>query len=130
MKTRTRTFALGLTMTLLGAGPALAGPTERAVDDAARTKMQAPFAGSAIASDETLNQATAREDLSVVAESRQTSNVSNNSVNGNSVTGEVRLGDNALQNATGLTIINANSGNNVSMNASINVNIVSTPPQQ
>lgn len=130
MKTRTRTFALGLAMTLLGAGPAIAGPTEGAADDAAHTKMQAPFAGSAIASDEVLDQATAREDLSVVAESRQTSNVSNNSINGNSVTGDVSLSDNAFQNASGLTLINANSGNNVSMNASINVNIVSTPPQQ
>lgn len=130
MKTRTRTFALGLAMTLLGAGPALAGPTEEAVDDAARTEVQSPFADSVIASDETLDQATAREDLSVVAESRQTSNVSNNSVNGNSVTGDVRLSDSAFQNASGLTLVNANSGNNVSMNSSINVSIVSTPPQE
>ena len=130
MKTRTRTFALGLAMTLLGAGPALAGPTEEAADDAARTEVQSPFADSVIASDETLDQATAREDLSVVAESRQTSNVSNNSVNGNSVTGDVRLSDSAFQNASGLTLVNANSGNNVSMNSSINVSIVSTPPQE
>lgn len=129
MKTRTGRFALGLAMTLLGAGPALAGPAEGAADSPEREEAQAPFAGSAVASEETLDKATAREDLSVVAESRQTSNVSNNSVNGNSATGDVRLSDNAFQNASGLTVINANSGINVSMNASINVNIVSTPPQ-
>lgn len=122
-------FALGFAMTLFGAGPAFAGPTEDAADSPAK-EVQAPFAGSAVASDETLDQATAREDISVVAESRQTSNVSNNSVNGSSATGEISISDNAFQNASGLTVINANSGINVSMNASINVNIVSTPPQQ
>ncbi len=128
MKTRTRTFALGLAMTLLGTGPALAGPTEGAAGSPVK-ESQAPFAGSAVASDETLDQATAREDLSIVAESQQTSNVSRTSIDGAPVTGEVRISDNAFENAQGLTIINANSGNNVSMNASINVSIVSTPPQ-
>ncbi len=41
-----------------------------------------------------------------------------------STTGEIRIADQALQNASGLTVINNNTGNNVAMNASLNVNLV------
>ena len=42
---------------------------------------------------------------------------------------EINLSDNAFQNATGLTVINANTGNNVAMNASLTVNVVMTAPE-
>ena len=74
-----------------------------------------------------LDRATAREDLSQVAVSKQASTVSNNSIDGPSVTGQVRIDGNAFQNLQGLAIINANSGNNVSVNASLTVNLQFTP---
>ena len=136
MKTQMRIFAAGLLVTLLTAGTARAEPpapakgeTQPAVETQSAT-AEVPFSSSMAAGDDVLDKATAREDLSLVARSQQSSNVSNNSINGASTTGDIRISDNAFQNASGLTIINANSGNNVAMNGSINVNIVMTPPQQ
>ncbi|HEX8668018.1 MAG TPA: hypothetical protein VF727_06570 [Allosphingosinicella sp.] len=86
------------------------------------------FARSRIADDQTLGRATAREDLSIVSETNHTSSVTDSSVTG-ATTGEINLSDNAFQNATGLTVINANTGNNVAMNASLTVNVVMTAPE-
>ena len=96
---------------------------------AAPAQPEEPFAGGKIADDAALNGATAREDLSLVAQSEQANTVSRNSVNGVTTTGAIGIADNAFQNASGLTVINANTGNNVAMNASLNVNIVMTGPQ-
>lgn len=74
-----------------------------------------------------LNRATAREDVSQVAIAEQSSRVSNNTINGPSVTGTATIDGNAFQNFQGLSIINANTGNNVSINAALNVNIHFTP---
>ena len=89
--------------------------------------QSAPFAPEQATTDDVLEKATAREDLSQTANSNQTSTVTGNSINGPSTTGGVSFSDNAFQTASGMTVINANSGNNVSMNASMNVNIVMVP---
>ena len=128
MKTHFRKFAAGLLVTSILAGPLAAQKADPAVPST--TAPESAFGVAAVAGDDTLEAATAREDVSLIAQSQQTSNVSNNSVNGTSTTGEIRFSDNAFESASGLTIINANSGNNVGMNASINVNIVMSPPQQ
>lgn len=88
-----------------------------------------PFSSPALNVD-VLGAATAREDISQVASSEQTATVSGNSVNGQSTTGALNIDGNAFQNQSGLTIVNANTGNNVAVNASMNVNIVFTPPPQ
>ena len=74
--------------------------------------------------------ATAREDISLIAQSKQASSVSGSSVTGQSVTGDLAIASTAFQNANGMILINANSGNNVAMNASMNVNIIMAGPQQ
>src|SRR4051794_34185218 len=86
------------------------------------------FAGRAIAADDVLGKATARENLSLIAESNQSSTVSGAAVS-NVDTGDISMSGNAFQNASGPVLINANSGNNVAMNASLNVNIIMTGPQ-
>jgi hypothetical protein len=96
----------------------------------ATAQAASPFAGAATIDDAALAGSTAREDLSLVAQTEQTGNVSNNQIRGRSNTGDVQFLDRAFENASGMTIVNANSGNNVSMNASFNVNIVITPPPQ
>ncbi|HEU0044494.1 hypothetical protein [Sphingomonas sp.] len=88
---------------------------------------QAPAFAAAPMDGAALNKATAREDVSQVAISEQTSRVSNNTINGPSVTGTATIDGNAFQNLQGLSIINANTGNNVSINAALNVNIQFTP---
>ncbi|RST31272.1 hypothetical protein HMF7854_10820 [Sphingomonas ginkgonis] len=52
---------------------------------------------------------------------------SNNSVNGSSVTGTVTFSDSSFQNASGLTMVNANSGNNVAINSAMTLNIAIIP---
>lgn len=115
---------------LVLAGPVSAQQPEPTFSATGQGDAPLPFANARRTNDEALGKATAREDLSLVAQSRQTSTVSNNSVNGTSTTGNILFSGTALENANGLTIVNANSGNNVGMNAAINVNIVMTPPQQ
>jgi hypothetical protein len=114
----------------LASTPSLAAPpAEPATDVAEADKAEAPFAAGRAADDDTLNGATAREDLSLVAQSQQANTVSRNSVSGVTTNGEISIAGNAFQNASGLTVINANTGNNVAMNASLNVNIVLSGPQ-
>jgi hypothetical protein len=85
------------------------------------------FGAAARVDSGSLERATAREDLSQVAVSEQTSRVSNNTISGPSVTGPVTIDGNAFQNLQGLAIINANAGNNVSINASLTVNLNFSP---
>ncbi|MCW2351530.1 hypothetical protein [Sphingobium sp. B12D2B] len=91
---------------------------------------QPPFEGAAPPVDvATLEQVTGRADLNQIAQSEHVAAVSDSSVSGNSVTGAVAIDGNAFQNLSGLAIINANSGNNVAINASMNVNIALLPAQ-
>lgn len=78
--------------------------------------------------DSALRQVTGREDTgTMIASSTQRNTVSNNSVTGNSVTGSVQIDGNAFQNLQGLAVINANSGNNVAINSSMNVTVNLAP---
>lgn len=103
------------------AAPASPPATTAAQPAATATPFSAPLDEAA------MSKATAREDTSMIAQSQQTSNVSNNTINGNSTTGDVTIADTAFQNASGLVLINANSGNNVAMNGSMNVNVIMAP---
>lgn len=64
-----------------------------------------------------------REDTTQVSQNEQFAGVTDNSVGDNSVTGDARIADNAFQNMSGLSILNVNTGNNVAINASMNVNV-------
>ena len=121
-------FLTKAALTLLAALSPVSAQAQTATDGAPRTMEAGPFAAAKVVTPRTLETATAREDLSIVAQSQQTSTVSRSSVSGNVTTGAVGVAGSAFQNATGLTIVNANSGNNVAMNGSINVNIVMSPP--
>lgn len=70
-----------------------------------------------------------REDIALVAKSESTATVTRNSIGANSQTGEIGVTDQAFQNLSGLSLININSGNNVAINSSMNVNISITPGQ-
>lgn len=85
----------------------------------AETKLQA----------DELGRETAREDVSQISTANQAAGVSNNSINGPSTTGQVAIDGQAFQNMSGMTIINANTGNNVAINASLNVNVRFSPGQ-
>ena len=59
----------------------------------------------------------------MIAAADQRNVVANNSVSGNSVTGDVVIDGNAFQNVQGLAVISANTGNNVAINSAMNVTI-------
>lgn len=64
-----------------------------------------------------------REDLTQLTNSEQANLVAANSVGDNSSTGTVAFSGDAFNNVTGITIVNANTGNNVAINAAVQVNI-------
>lgn len=93
-------------------------PAAKSTDDA--------FAAQPL--DETkLAGTTARGPGDQNATSTLTAVSSGNSVNGTSSTGTVSFSDSSFQNASGLSIVNANSGNNVAINSAMTVNISITP---
>lgn len=79
-------------------------------------------------SDSELQASAGRADLAQMAQAVNTATVANNAVIGNSATGAIAIDGNALQNLTGLAVINANTGNNVAINATMNVNIAIIRP--
>ncbi len=85
-----------------------------------------PF-GSAALDDSKLQAIAGREDTRQAATADQAASVSNNSVGDNVRTGDARISDNAFQNMSGLSILNVNTGNNVAINAAMNVNISIQP---
>lgn len=85
-----------------------------------------PFGASAI-DEGSLRTVTGREDTTQVAHANQVAGVTRNSVGDNSVTGDARIDGNAFQNMSGLSILNVNTGNNVAINAAMNVNVSIQP---
>lgn len=99
-----------------------AGPGADRADEAGAS----PFAVAAIGESE-LGAIAGREDTAQIARNEQVAGVANNSVGDNAVTGDARISDNAFQNMSGLSILNVNTGNNVAINASMNVNVSISP---
>ena len=87
-----------------------------------------PFAAPALAED-ALGAVAGREDTNQTALANLNAGVSNNSVGANSSTGDATISDNAFQNLSGLSILNVNTGNNVAINAAMNVTISISPGQ-
>ena len=85
--------------------------------------QETPFQARAAVGDETLGAIAGREDTQQAATADQVAGVSRNTVGDNSRTGDARISDSAFQNMQGLSILNVNTGNNVAINAAMNVNI-------
>ena len=67
----------------------------------------------------------AGDPLQIIADNRSV--VADNHIVGNVTTGGVSIDGNAFQSLNGLAIVNANTGNNVAINASLNVNVAISP---
>lgn len=70
-----------------------------------------------------LSTVTGQSDLSQVIRAQNTGVVSGNSVNGPSETGTISFDSNSFQGLNGLSVLSANTGNNVAINSSLNVNV-------
>ena len=89
--------------------------------------QQTPFGGPAVA-DDTLQAVAGREDTTQVAQSQQAATVTRNSVGDNVRTGDAKIEGQAFQNLSGLDILNVNTGNNVAINAAMNVTVAIANP--
>ncbi len=114
--------ALGLA---LAASPLAAQdqPNETVSADTAEVQNQSPFANAEPVAEQNLAAIAGREDINQLTNAQQTNDVSGNEVGDNSVTGQINITDNAFSNTNGFVVLNANTGNNVAINASIQVNV-------
>jgi hypothetical protein len=86
-----------------------------------------PFGPGHAVADTQLRTITGMADVAQAIMASNTSNVSNNQVNGNSTTGTISFDPASFQNMNGLSVLSANTGNNVSINSSLNVNVAIRP---
>lgn len=91
------------------------------------TDAPAPFATSDAIDADQLNSITGRAEISMAINARNTSEVSGNVVSGNSVTGKISFDSSSFDNLNGLSVLSANTGNNVAINSSLNVNVAIRP---
>ena len=83
----------------------------------------APFGSAKPINNSDLNAVTGRADLAQVVNAQNNGVVSGNTVTGNSQTGTIHFDSSSFQNLNGLSLLSANTGNNVSINSSLNVNV-------
>jgi hypothetical protein len=113
-----RLFGVGL----MAAGAMLLATTAQA-QDAAKAAADTPFAASAAIDAGSLATITGKADVAMAVRAQNSSTVSGNSVSGDSQTGAISFDPQTFQNLSGLSLLSANTGNNVSINSSLNVNV-------
>ena len=130
----TRSAAMAMAMALLvipvQSASAQDIATDRPADGAVQAsgdKAEPGIFESAAVSEGELQASAGREDISQYSQAELKAAVANNSVGDNAVTGTAQIDGNAFQNMSGLSILNVNTGNNVAINAAMNVNISITP---
>ncbi|WP_230482267.1 hypothetical protein [Sphingomonas sp. Leaf21] len=106
-----------LTVAIPAAATAQTAPTTTAEPQAS------PFGSAAPVDNALLGTVTGQSDLSQVIRAQNSSTVSGNSVSGHSETGTISFDQNSFQGLNGLSLLSANTGNNVSINSSLNVNV-------
>ena len=106
------------------------GLTAITVPAIAAAEPPVPFAAAPVVSDDVLSGAHATADLSLIdqiAAVHNSSTVADNTITGDFSTGVVSIASDAFAGTTGLTMFNINTGNNVAINASMNVNVAIQP---
>ena len=90
----------------------------------------ASYQAAPVVSDDVLSGANAKANLALidqVAAVHNSSTVADNTINGDFSTGVISIASDAFAGTTGLTLFNINTGNNVAINASMNVNVAIQP---
>jgi hypothetical protein len=86
----------------------------------------APFGGVAVVDEAKLADVTGMADVKVVEQSanvRNTSAIWGNIINGDPTTGTISIDGGSFGGFSGLALVSANTGNNVSINSAMNVNV-------
>jgi hypothetical protein len=86
-----------------------------------------PFGTMPSVPGETLATMTGQADIAEQIRANNSGIVAGNIVEGESVTGDISFGASAFANLNGLSVLSANSGNNVAINSSLNVNVAVRP---
>ena len=110
----------GALATLLVACAAPAGAQQAPTGD------PSAFGSAPVAATE-LSAITGREDTALIVRAENTATVSHNSMSGQSQTGTISFDPSTLQGMSGLSLLSANTGNNVAINSSLNVNVSIAP---
>ncbi|MBO9623873.1 MAG: hypothetical protein J7500_14285 [Sphingomonas sp.] len=108
----------------------LAAPAQEVPAPAAAAETAAPFAAEPLG-EGALARISGREERPVWQEASATSNASSrdNSVGDHSPTGALTVSDSAFENLSGISMVNLNTGNASSINATLNVNLsISSAP--
>ena len=105
-----------------GFAPALA----QQADGAGKPPAQL-FGDAAIIDGAELANTTGSANLSMVIAANNSSNVSGNNIVGVSNTGGISFDEASLSNLSGLSVLSANTGNNVAINSSLNLNVAVRP---
>lgn len=87
----------------------------------------APFETESAMPPAQLEAVVGKTDISMIVNSQNSNEVSNNVVSGNSVTGTISFSADSFQNLNGLSVLSANTGNNVAINSALNVNVAVLP---
>lgn len=87
------------------------------------TTPQNPFGDASAVDEPALQAVSGMASLQQYATANNSSVVAGNSVNGQSVTGGISIDGQSFHDLHGLSILTANTGNNVSINAAMNVNV-------
>lgn len=124
-----RKCGFALAAATFAAAPALAQDVLQTAVPVKDAPQSNSLFGTVPLSENALQAQAGREDVAMIAQSHSNASVAQNSIGNNSVTGEIRVTDQAFQNLSGLSLLNINSGNNVAINASMNVNISITQGQ-
>lgn len=91
-----------------------------------RTLPETPFAGTPIVDDTTLEAAKGMADIKVIDQTvnaKNTATVTGNIINGDPTTGTISIDGSSFGNFNGMALVTANTGNNVSINSAMNVNV-------
>ncbi|MCB4858173.1 hypothetical protein K7W03_01050 [Sphingobium sp. PNB] len=115
------TFLMPLLWAGLAAGSGAGALAERA--GVAPVSEQGPFGKVPAVDSAALRSAAGMANLEMIATANNSGIVAGNSVNGQSVTGQIAIDGQSFQNMTGLSILTANTGNNVSINTAMNLNV-------
>ena len=92
-----------------------------------RAAPPAPFAEASAISGADLGAITGRADTAMLIRAENSATVANNNVIGDSTTGSISFDPQSFQNLNGLSLLSANTGNNVSINSSLNLNVAIHP---
>jgi len=114
-----RAFLIAGAFLGLAAAPAMA--------QTAVAEPSSPFGQAGAVGDGQLSTITGMANVDQYVMAQNTSTVSGNHVDGNSTTGTISFDPSSFQNLNGLQVLSANTGNNVAINSSLNVNIAIRP---